>query len=141
MEDRLVFDSRYRVGIEQVDLEHQKLFAVAGAIYDSLSLDVIVPMKEVRKAIDRLIRDTSAHFASEESLMEAAGYPNLEDHRVLHAGLISRIRHFETQIEAAEQLTPVDVYEFLCNWLGDHILTSDRMFGKFMSNRNVSETT
>lgn len=133
MEDRLVFDSRYRVGVEQVDLEHQELFRLASNIYDSLALDVIVPMSGIRPAINELIESTLAHFASEESLMAMSGYPDLEDHRALHANLISRIRSFEAQIEKAEQLTPVDVYEFLCAWLGDHILTKDRMFGEFVS--------
>lgn len=138
MEDRLVFDSRYRVGVQQVDLEHQKLFELAGKIHDNLSLDVIVPMREIRPAINELIRYTESHFANEESLMESCGYPNLGDHRALHAGLISRIREFEAQIAKADQLTPVDVYEFLCGWLGDHILTSDRMFGEFVSRQVTS---
>lgn len=138
MEDRLVFDSRYWVGVEQVDLEHQKLFELASHIYDSLSLDVIVPMHEIRAAINELIGYTVSHFASEELLMANSGYPNLDDHRSLHASLISRIRDFESQAAKAEQLTPVDSYEFLCSWLGDHILTSDRMFGEFMSRQAAS---
>lgn len=138
MEDRLVFDSRYRVGVQQVDLEHQELFEIAGKIHDSLSLDVIVPMREIRQAINQLVKSTESHFAHEELLMETSGYPNLEDHRTLHANLISRIRVFEAEIEQAEQLTPVDVYEFLCSWLGDHILTSDRMFGDFVSRQTPS---
>jgi len=85
-----------------------------------------------------LIKSTETHFASEESLMESSGYPNLEDHRALHAHLISRIMNFEAQVEKAEQLTPVDVYEFLCSWLGDHILTSDRMFGEFVAHQASS---
>lgn len=138
MEDRLVFDSRYRVGVKQVDLEHQRLFELAGHIYDSLSLDVIVPMDEIRLAINELIKSTEFHFANEESLMESSGYPNLEDHRALHAHLISSITNFEAQVAKAEQVTPVDVYEFLCSWLGDHILTSDRMFGEFVAHQTSS---
>jgi len=138
MEDRLVFDSRYRVGVQQVDLEHQKLFELAGKIHESLALDVIVPMREIRLAINELIKCTASHFAHEELLMEDAGYPNLGDHRALHAALIARIRDFEAQIEKADQLTPVDAYEFLCGWLGDHILTSDRMFGDFVARQAPS---
>jgi hemerythrin len=131
MEDRLVFDSRYIVGIEQVDREHQKLFELASRIYDCLALDIILPMKEIQPAIAELIDYTKAHFANEESLMAANGYPSLEEHRELHAYLISRIRDFEQSFELGEQFTPVDVYEFLCSWLGDHIQASDRNFGEY----------
>ncbi|MFA6311268.1 MAG: bacteriohemerythrin [Sterolibacterium sp.] len=136
MEDRLVFGSRYRVGVEQVDLEHQKLFELASHIYDSLALDVIVPMHEIRSAIDELIECTEAHFAHEEVLMADSAYPNLEDHRAIHAELISRIKSFETQMEKTGQMTPVDVYDFLCSWLGDHILTNDMRFGEFVSRQS-----
>lgn len=138
MEDRLVFDSRYRVGVVQVDLEHQKLFELAGHIHDSLSLDVILPMREIRLAIDELIACTRAHFAHEERLMEESAYPSLKDHQALHAELMSRIQDFEAEAEKAEQLTPVDVYAFLCGWLGDHILINDKAFGEFMAHSGAS---
>lgn len=138
MEDRLVFDSRYLTGVEQIDLEHQELFELASEIYDSLSLDVIVPMREIRPAINKLIENTGAHFAHEEMLMESSGYPDLQQHRAIHADLLSQIRDFEARTERTEQLTPVDVYQFLCSWLGDHIQSSDRVFGEFMSHRTPS---
>lgn len=133
MQDRLVFDSRYVVGIEQVDSEHQKLFELASRIYDSIALDVIVPMNEIKSAITELIDYTKIHFANEESLMEAKAYPDLEQHLELHAYLISRIEDFEESVKLGEQLTPVDAYEFLCSWLGDHIQASDRNFGEYCS--------
>lgn len=133
MQDRLIFDSRYVVGIEQVDSEHQKLFELASRIYDSIALDVIVPMNEIRSAIAELIDYTKIHFANEESLMEAKAYPDLEQHHELHAYLVSRIEDFEESVKLGEQLTPVDAYEFLCSWLGDHIQASDRNFGEYCS--------
>ena len=133
MEDRLIFDSRYVVGIEQVDREHQKLFELANRIYDCLALDIIVPMHEIQPAIAELIDYTKVHFTNEEMLMEANGYPGLAEHRELHAYLIYRIKEFERSVELGEQFTPVDAYEFLCSWLGDHIQASDRNFGEFFS--------
>jgi hemerythrin len=133
MEDRLIFDSRYVVGIEQVDREHQKLFELASKIYDNLALDIILPMKDIKAAIAELVDYTKAHFASEEALMAANAYPGLAEHRELHAYLIYRIEDFEKSVESGEQFTPVDAYEFLCSWLGDHIQASDRNFGEYFS--------
>jgi len=133
MEDRLIFDSRYVVGIEQVDREHQRLFELASKIYDNLSLDVILPMKEIRAAITELVDYTKLHFANEEALMAANAYPELAEHRELHAYLIYRIEDFEKSVESGEQYTPVDAYEFLGSWLGDHIQASDRNFGEYFS--------
>ncbi|MDD5175842.1 MAG: bacteriohemerythrin [Sterolibacterium sp.] len=135
MEDRLIFDARYLVGIGQIDREHQKLFELADKIYDCLVVDVIVPMKEIRAAITELIEYTKIHFANEEQLMRSSDYPDLEEHRGLHAYLISRIEDFEKSVERGEQVTPVDAYEFLCEWLGDHIRDKDKNFGEYSSHR------
>ena len=133
MEDRLVFDLRYFVGIEQVDREHEKLFELAGKIYDCIAVDIVMPMSQIKSAIIELIDYTRTHFANEEALMEAKGYPGLDQHRELHAYLLSRIKDFERSVKRGEQVTPVDAYDFLCSWLGDHIQTSDRNFGEFVS--------
>ena len=133
MEDRLVFDARYVVGIEQVDREHQKLFELAGKIYDHIAADVIVPMSEIRSAIAELVDSTRIHFANEELLMAESGYPDLLEHRQLHAYLMSRIEDFEQDVGSGEQLTPVDAYDFLCDWLGTHIQAKDKHFGKYVS--------
>lgn len=135
MEERLVFDSRYFVGVEPVDAEHRKLFARADSIYDILAADVVMPMDQIKSAMSELVDDTKTHFANEESLMEANGYPGLAEHRELHAYLLARINHFVKSMVRGEQVTPVDAYEFICGWLGDHIQTSDRDFGEFMAGR------
>ena len=135
MEDRLIFDERYLVGIAQVDREHQKLFELADKIYDCLEVDIIVPMNQIRPAIAELIDYTKIHFANEEVLMDAMGYPDLDQHRELHAYLMSRIEDFDKSVERGEQFTPVDAYDFLCGWLGDHILAKDKDFGKYLAQR------
>lgn len=135
MADRLAFDSRYSVGIEQVDDEHQKLFDLADRIYNILSVDVIMPMDQVKAAVIELVDYTKLHFTNEELLMEAKGYIGLAQHREQHAYLINRINDFARSVVLGGQLTPVDAYEFLCEWLVDHIQTFDREFGEFMSER------
>ena len=140
MDDRLIFDARYVVGNEQVDREHQKLFEIAGKVYDSLALDIVVPMKEIRCAIAELIEYTKVHFNSEESLMATTGYPGLAEHRRLHEDLISQIKDFEMRVELGQRDTPVDLYEFLCNWLGTHIQARDKAFGAFLAERDESRS-
>lgn len=136
MDDRLIFDARYVIGNEQVDREHQKLFEIAGHVYDSLALDVVAPMQQIRAAIADLIEYTQVHFRNEESLMAAARYPRLAEHRRLHAELIGKVRDFEMRIELGERDTPVDLFGFLCNWLGTHIQTHDKDFGAYLAERD-----
>lgn len=135
MADRLTFDSRYSVGIEQVDDEHRKLFDLADGIYDILSMDVFMPMDQIKSAVIELVDCTKLHFANEEQLMKSNGYSGLAMHQEQHASLIDRINDFTKRVVRGEQVTPIDAYEFLCEWLVGHIQTFDRDFGEFLSRR------
>ena len=141
MEDRLIFDARYQIDVPQIDREHQKLFQLADKIYDSLAADVIVPMQDIRTALGELIDSTRIHFANEEALMAATGYPGLQDHKRLHAELIGTISALATNEVAEERLTPVDLYQFLCSWLGDHIQAHDREFSEFFAQTALEHPT
>jgi len=132
MEDRLIFDARYQLDVPQIDREHQKLFGLADKIYDSLAVDVIVPMQEISRALGELVESTREHFTNEELLMSATGYPGLAQHKALHEQLIATIIALGSD-ERAARFTAVDLYQFLCSWLGDHIQEHDRLFADFFA--------
>ncbi|MDO8932585.1 MAG: bacteriohemerythrin [Rhodocyclaceae bacterium] len=133
MDERPQFDSRFLVGIEQVDLEHRQLFEIAGRVYDGLAAGNDALIAATRAAIAELLDYTATHFASEEALMEAAGYPGLEAHRALHRHLLRQARDMEMRAESGEQYVPVELSHFIYNWLVDHILANDRKFGEFVT--------
>lgn len=135
MNDRPQFESRFCVGIEQVDREHQQLVDIAGRVYDGLARQDAAAFDAARAGIAELLDYTATHFASEEALMESNGYPGLEAHRVLHRHLLSQARDMEMRAEFGEQYVPVELSQFLYNWLVNHILSEDMKFGEFMSSR------
>jgi hemerythrin len=135
MNERPHFDARFQVGIDQVDREHRQLFEIAGKVYDALAASDEAAAAAARAAIAELLDYTVTHFASEEALMAAAGYPELEAHRELHHHLLSQARDMEMRAEFGEQYVPVELSHFLYNWLVDHIEANDRKFGEFMAAR------
>ena len=135
MDERPQFDSRFLVGIDQIDGEHRRLFEIAGRVYDSLAASGDEALAAARAAVAELLDYTATHFASEEALMEAAGYPELEQHRQLHRRLISQARDMEMRTEFGERHVPLELSHFLYNWLVDHILANDRKFGEFIAAR------
>lgn len=136
MEQRPHFESGFLVGIEQIDTEHRQLFEIAARVYDSLGTKTGDGAADAaRAATAELIDYTATHFASEESLMEAAAYPDLENHRKLHRHLISQARDMEMRAEFGEQYVPVELSHFLYTWLVEHIQANDKKFGEFMAKR------
>lgn len=136
MNERPQFTPLYHVGIEQVDREHRQIFEIAGRVFDCLSASNAAAVAQTRAAIDELLNYTATHFTSEESLMESAGYPNLEAHKVLHHRLMLRAKDMEMQGEFDENYLPVELNQFIGNWLTNHIKVEDKKFGEFMAARN-----
>lgn len=135
MEQRPRFESRFLVGIEQIDREHRQLFEIAGKVYDGLGTSDADAKDAARDAITQLLDYTATHFASEEALMEAAAYPGLEEHRKLHRHLLSQAHDMEMRAEFDEQYVPVELSHFLYNWLVEHIHANDKKFGEYMAVR------
>lgn len=132
MDDRPQFISEFLVGIPQVDQEHSQLFDIAGDIYDSLGSNEAVAQAAARGAVARLLDYTATHFTSEEALMEAAGYPELEAHRLLHQQLLHQAHDMEMRVELGDRYLPADLSRFIHAWLVKHIQAQDKKFGAFM---------
>lgn len=135
MDEKPRFDSRFIVGIDQVDMEHRRLFEIAGRVHDSLAAEGDAALEAARSAVTELLDYTATHFANEEQLMESAGYPELEVHRSLHRNLIAQAREMEMRAEFGERHVPIELNRFIYTWLVDHIMDNDRKFGAFMAAR------
>ena len=132
MDQRPEFGDKFLVGVEQIDREHRKLFDIAGRTYDSLSASDAVGKALMQDAVAELIDYTATHFANEEELMAAAGYPALEMHRDQHWHLLARVRDMEMRVEFEDATVAVDLTHFLYRWLVEHIESSDHKFGDFV---------
>jgi hemerythrin-like metal-binding protein len=132
MDERPQFDSRFLVGIEQIDREHRRLFEIAGRVHDSLSADDDSALDASRAAVTELLDYTATHFANEEKLMASAAYPELAAHQALHRNLLAQARDMEMRVELGERQVPVELNRFICRWLIDHIMDNDKKFGEFV---------
>jgi hemerythrin len=136
LKDAMTLDPRYRVGIPQVDREHQRLFEIIAEVNKGLDhADDAARGAALRRVIGELIEYTRSHFASEEALMTNAGFPSLATHRLLHGELLKRVREMQMRIEIGDESATLDLSRFLASWLTEHILTADREFGRFVASR------
>lgn len=61
--------------------------------------------------------------------MAEASYPEMEEHQVLHRRLTKRV--MELNKEKNFVFSSV-IWDFLENWLTEHILVADKSFAKFL---------
>lgn len=123
------------VGVAQLDQDHQRLFdiinrlaenAEPGAAADEASQD------QVRQCLYALMRYAESHFAREENVMKACGFPGLEHHLSEHVDFVARVQklteRLEEQPRQQSKVVNEDLLQFLKDWLSHHILIEDMAY-------------
>jgi hemerythrin len=111
----------FKVNIPSVDLEHQHLFALIGA----LDLD------SVDQTVEELLEYVVTHFSNEQALMESSGYPAYGEHLKLHEEFGGQVAEFLANDEPWSQERIQELRRYLNKWLIGHIMTHDMRFGKW----------
>lgn len=128
------FLPKYYTGIEQIDREHEKLFAIINDIYklveESYSDE---KYDEILGLLDRLDEYTQTHFGHEEEIMEKNNFPELNFQRNAHASFIERLsdRDMGEEMENPKKFLE-DLLDFLYAWLGNHIMKHDKKIAKYV---------
>jgi len=127
---QLVWHSAYECGNELVDRGHRQLFADANEL-----LSAILGEREASRVdtiVDTLTADVLQHFADEEAVIRAAGYPGAAEHVVLHRQLVTQARRLLDDYRAGKQGVG-DVFQFLAyDVVTRHMLGADREFFPFV---------
>ena len=85
------------------------------------------PIK-VGRCLKKLADYTHYHFASEEMLMEQYQFPNIQQHKEEHANFIMQLSAKVPLIASGNQAMGQELYQFLLDWIVNHIAHSDRLW-------------
>lgn len=128
----LTWNDDYRIGIEEVDHQHQGLVDMING------LDAAINETQSTEAVSRLLSDlksyTHYHFATEEHLMREQGCPNahLRLHLRQHRDFERSLDQFARAYSVSGSVAAGSLLEFLLKWLMSHILGSDKEAGRLM---------
>ncbi|HEY9164255.1 MAG TPA: bacteriohemerythrin [Magnetovibrio sp.] len=110
------------VGIEQLDNDHRKLVSLVNEMSDHA-----LNSHQVDAVLDALIEYTQDHFAREETVMEACGYPMLLEHQTVHRNLAAKVTGLaKTWRNSEDPEVMVELLDFLRGWLVKHIMETDK---------------
>ena len=120
-------NKKLSVGIESIDLQHQYLVDLINRI----SLELKGSDTDYQASlIDELGGYARVHFTAEENLMYKLGYPDLENHRMLHQQLLEKLNG-QIGLYLVGMLNPEEIVQYLSGWVVRHLLTEDKKIGEF----------
>lgn len=130
MEETHVWSTRLDLGHDALDHEHHLQIALVSALAEALEQG---RPRVARRLVDQLAGYSSAHFASEELLMEAAAYQRLASHQQEHRDLLAQIAETRELVSAGERDLAVMMALDLRSELGSHMSASDRRFAELVA--------
>ena len=127
----MTWNRKMSVGLDELDTDHKELIRIINQL-GAGSKDA-ERRAAVRQSLVALQRYAEYHFAREESVMRACGYPELEEHQGQHRDFIQRIqsltRRFDADPAAMAEVVNEDLLSFLQGWLSHHIMIEDKAYG------------
>ncbi len=126
----------FLTNVRELDDEHRRLVDLVNLLH--LAVRENRGREAVAEVVAGLIEYTQNHFAHEERLMTAHGYPDLPRHRGEHQRLTRQVLGFQPRLEgeSAGRAT-MELLVFLHGWLIHHILAEDKRYGPFLNERGV----
>ncbi len=123
------------VGIDVVDNQHKALVnalvKLGNALWDGEGKVEAVP------ALNFLIKYGVVHFADEEKVMEAYGYPLLDDHKRLHKKFVEDVLTLKQKVDSEPMTSELAILIFnnTWDWLVNHIRKADQAFGVYVKSK------
>ena len=127
MKNQLIWDSRFNIGVDNIDKEHRKLFKIMNRLFEFSENEekkIWVCQEGIKYFKDHAIK----HFSEEETYMESVSYEDLEMHRRLHEDFRTRtLPALEKELQKTGYSDEA-ISHFLgvcAGWLIGHTLTED----------------
>ncbi len=133
----LKWTSNLKVGLAEIDDQHQELFRRAERLILALRAG---DRGEVEPLLHYLSDYVVSHFECEERWMARVEYPGLDPHRDAHRRFKDEFQEMirEYQRKGPTPLMALTVHNWLADWLTQHIGGSDVALARWAQARGVT---
>ena len=131
----LEWNDSYSVGIDKIDRQHQKLVTFLNELYEAMQQG---KGKDVLgKVLTDMVLYTKTHFATEEQLMSQYGFPEYSGHKAIHEKMAAKVLSLKKQFTDGSLSSPIQITNFLKDWLAKHINETDKKYSAFLLSKGV----
>lgn len=123
------------VGVREIDLQHQRLVGMINELDDAMKQGKGKDL--LGKIIQDMVSYAGNHFRTEEKYFDQFGYPEAADHKKEHGAFTHKVLDFKSQFDKGKIGLSIEVMDFLCNWLKNHIQGVDKKYGPFFNQKGL----
>lgn len=132
----ITWNNSYSVSIKEIDEQHQKLVELINLLHDHMKGGK--GKEAVGKILKELAEYTVYHFSTEEKLFAKFSYPDSRPHIREHQDLVERVTKLIAEFDKGSGILPMDLMDFLKDWLLNHIAKSDKKYSTFFNAKGIN---
>jgi len=135
---KFVWTKDYIIGIQSIDKEHKKFFALANKIVRLIKKREIL-LEEFIELLSELEVHAVYHCDNEEGYFDRFGYEDAEKHIAEHQEFRRKVESYYDRAKESNDLTELarEVAGDSIHWLHNHIFTMDKLYTKFFLEHGV----
>ena len=130
------WSEKFSVGVRELDQQHQQLIKLLNRLILTQG-SISTHYEPISDILTEMTRYAQTHFKAEERLMEAYGYPGLEDQKLQHRDFRKKTVDFSSATTLGVDQIPEALLEYLVDWLAHHILEDDMAYRSFFKDKGV----
>lgn len=122
----------YKIGIKELDEQHERLFQIAEKAYTLLTNEFIADKYDgIVEILNELTEYAKSHFTYEEEYMQEIGHKMMFSQKIDHHNFIAMLEDINLdKIDDNQEDAIMNILTYLGDWLVKHILEKDILIGK-----------
>jgi hemerythrin-like metal-binding protein len=126
MTNKLEWNEKYSVGIEEIDNQHKKMFSVINELLDSIRNNDTE--EHLGNIIKSLIDYKIFHFETEEKYFKKFNYDGASHHIAKHQEFSSKLEEIKSKHSGFTIDFAFELVDFLEDWLIKHLMVEDQKY-------------
>ena len=136
---KIKWDKSLCVGIPEIDEGNKQLIQTFNLIEKHQNDDVTA--EPVSLVVEQMRKIASVHFSREEKYMRGIDYPHYDAHKDEHKQFREKTAALCIDVMNRKKTAPKDIYNYLSDWIIDHILRADKEIARFVQNKQTCPAT
>lgn len=128
----VVFDTAHLTGVKIIDDQHRQMIQMVNDL--NRSVEEGRDDAELKSQFAALLAFTGTHFATEEMLMDHNTYPQVEEHKKQHVGLLHDLQAIAGEFNQGAELR---LLQTIKDWLLGHIQHADKPLGAYLTSQGT----
>lgn len=134
--ETIQWSEKFSVGVEELDQQHQQLIKMLNRLI-STPETMDTHSETISEILQAMTRYAQEHFKTEEKLLRAYDYPDLEKHKLEHIAYRKKTLDFSTATIVGVESVPEILLAYLADWWVHHILDEDMKYKSFFAEKGV----